>query len=92
MSDKTTLTLPVQLDIAHVETLKDKMDKAFMKEVSIFELNANKIERVDSAGIQLLLSFKVTIKEAGKEFKLVKPTEEFIRAVDLLGATELLGL
>ena len=92
MSDKTTLTLPEQLDIAQVESLKDRMDKALAKEVSTFELNAEKIERVDSAGIQLLLSFKVAVQEAGKEFKLLKPSDEFIAAADLLGSTELLEL
>lgn len=92
MSDKTTITLPAQLDLAHVESLNERLDQALVKEVSIFELNANKIERVDSAGIQLLLSFIVVVKESGKEFMLVKQSDEFIRSVELLGATELLEL
>ncbi len=92
MSDKTTLTLPEQLDIAQVASLKDRMDKALAKEVSIFELTAEKIERVDSAGMQLLLSFKNAVQEANKEFKLLKPSDEFLAAADLLGSTELLGL
>ena len=92
MSDKTTLTLPEQLDIAQVDSLKDRMDKALAKEVSIVELSADKIERVDSAGIQLLLSFKNAVQEADKEFKLLKPSDEFLAAADLLGSTELLEL
>ncbi|MCP3674946.1 MAG: STAS domain-containing protein [Gammaproteobacteria bacterium] len=92
MSDKTTLTLPEQLDIAQVVSLKDRMDKALAKEVSVFELIAEKIERVDSAGMQLLLSFKNAVQEANKEFKLLKPSDEFLTAADLLGSTELLEL
>ena len=92
MSDKTTLTLPEQLDISQVDSLKDRMDKSLAKDVSIFELSADKVERVDSAGIQLLLSFKNAVKEANKEFKLLKPSDEFLAAADLLGTTELLEL
>ena len=92
MSDKTTLSLPEQLDISQVDSLKDRMDKALAKDVSIFELSADKTERVDSAGIQLLLSFKNAVQEANKEFKLLKPSDEFLAAADLLGATELLEL
>ncbi len=92
MSDKATFTLPVQLDIAQVESVKDKMDKTLEKEVSTIEVKAEKVERMDSAGMQLLLSFRATIIESGRKMTLVKPSDDLMAAAELLGTSELLEL
>ena len=90
MSDKTTLTLPERLDIAQADSVKDRMNKALAKDASIVEIKADKVERVDSAGIQLLLSFKAAVLENDKEIILLKPSDELLAAAELLGSTELL--
>ena len=90
MSDKTTLTLPDKLDIAQADSVKERMDKALAKDVSKIEIKADKVERVDSAGIQLLLSFKAAAIKSDKEIILLKPSEELLAAAELLGSTELL--
>jgi len=92
MSDKATFTLPEQMDIAHVESIKDRMDKTLEKKVSIIEVKAEKVERMDSAGMQLLLSFRMAIIDSGKEMTLVKPSDDLLAAAELLGTTELLEL
>ncbi|MCP4413604.1 MAG: STAS domain-containing protein [Gammaproteobacteria bacterium] len=92
MSDKATFTLPEQLDIAQVESVKDRMDKTLEKEVSKIEVKAEKVERMDSAGMQLLLSFRATIIESDREMILLKPSEGLLAVAELLGTSELLEL
>jgi len=92
MSAKTTITLPEKLDISQVDSIKDRMDKTLSKDATQVEVNADKVERIDSAGIQLLLSFIAAVKEAGKEVHLLKPSDELLAAAEMLGTTELLGL
>ncbi len=92
MSDKATFTLPEQFDITQVESVKDRMDKTLEKEVSTFEVKAEKVERMDSAGMQLLLSFRAAIIDSGKAMILLKPSDDFLAAAELLGTSELLEL
>ncbi|MFT5519874.1 MAG: anti-anti-sigma regulatory factor [Enterobacterales bacterium] len=92
MSKKCTLSLPERLDISEAVSLKERMDKALDKDSTVLDVKADKVGRVDSAGVQLLLSFKAAAIEAGKEVNLSNPTDEFLAAVELLGAMELLEL
>ena len=92
MSKKSTLSLPERLDISEAVSLKERMDKALDKDSTVLDVKADKVERVDSAGVQLLLSFRAAAIEAGKEVSLSNPTDEFLAAVELLGAMELLEL
>jgi len=91
MSKKSTLSLPNRLDISEVVSLKDRMDKALEKDSTVVDVKADKVQRLDSAGLQLLLSFKAAVINADKVMSLSNPTDEFLAAVELLGATELLG-
>lgn len=90
MSQKSTMTLPERLDISQANVIKDRMDKALAKNVAKIEVKADKVERADSAGIQLLLSFKAAVKEQGRELVLLKPSDELLIAAELLGSAELL--
>ena len=90
MSKKTTLTLPERVDISQGDVLQAKMDKLLAKDVSKIELKADKVERADSAGIQLLLSFQIAATAAGREVIILKPSEELLNAAELLGTTGLL--
>ena len=92
MSKKTTITLPEQLDISQGVSIRDKMDKTLDKDANSIEIKADKVERADSAGIQLLLSFQAAAMAKNKEVTLLKPSDELLAAVKLLGATELLGI
>ena len=92
MSKKVTLSLPERLGINEAESLKERMVKALDKESTILDIKADKVEHLDSAGLQLLLSYKTAVSNAGKEMSLSNPTAEFLAAVELLGALELLEL
>lgn len=56
------------------------------------EIDASKIEIIDSAILQLLLSYSLSLKE--KNIKLIwhKPTDGLLNKASVLGLTELLGL
>lgn len=90
MSKKSTLTLPERLDISQTDALMNKMEKVLSKDSLKIELKAEKVERADSAGIQLLLSFQMAAIDMGKEVSVLNPSEDFLAAADLLGARELL--
>lgn len=90
MTQKTTLTLPERLDITQADSIRDRMEKALAKQASKIEMKADKVERADSAGIQLLLSFIAAARDANMEMILLKPSDELLAAVELLGSTELL--
>ena len=92
MSKKSTLSLPERLDISEADSLKERMDKALDKDSTVLDIKADKVERLDSAGLQLLLSYKTAVSNAGKKMSFSNPTAEFLAAVKLLGATELLEL
>lgn len=92
MSKKTTISLPEHFNISQGASMRDKMDKTLDKDADTIEIKADKVERADSAGIQLLLSFRATAVANNKKVTFSKPSEELLAAVKLLGASELLGL
>jgi len=92
MSDKTTLTLPENFDISQAKAVKERMEKSLAKDVSKVDVKADSVDRADSASIQLLLSFQNAVIDSGKEFTILKPSNEFLAAIEILGATKSLGL
>lgn len=92
MSKKTTITLPEKLDISQGVSIRDKMDATLNKDADNIEIKADKVEHADSAGIQLLLSFHAAAVAKNKQITLLKPSEAFLAAANLLGANELLGI
>ncbi len=92
MSDKTTLSLPEQLDIGQVESIRVRMNKTLAKDAANIEVKTEKVDHVDSAGMQLLLSFRAAAINSGKAVTLIKPSDEFLAAAELLGTSELLEL
>ena len=87
MPKKSTLTLPERIDISEAESLQEKMHKLLAKDGEIIELKAGKVEKADSAGVQLLVSFKQVVTNTGKQMNITNASEEFIQALDLLGVT-----
>ena len=92
MSNKSTLSLPQRLDINEASSLKDRMNKALEKDATTFDVKADSVEHVDSAGMQLLISFKNAVNSSGKKMNLTNPSDNFKTEIELLGATELLAL
>ena len=56
------------------------------------EIDASKVEVIDSAILQLLFAFVLSLKESGNNFSWHKPTESLLNKASILGLTEQLGL
>ena len=88
---KTTIKLPNRFDINQVEDLQRRMQAALDKEAEIIEINAVAVRLMDSSCLQLLLSFDREVSAQNKTLKIVKRSEEFDFALELLGSAEHLG-
>ena len=56
------------------------------------EIDASKVEIIDSAILQLILSFIISLKDKGVKLSWHKPTENLLNKASVLGLTEDLGL
>ena len=88
---KTSLTLPERFDITGIEALKGRFQKALEKDASTIEINAQGVSNMDSSGAQLLLSFKNVAIAHEKEVKIIKASDEFDTASQLLGIQNLVS-
>ena len=91
MSEKTTVSLGAALDIMHVSSLKERLLSALSKKSHIV-LISDKVERADTAGLQLIYAFKQEIDKQSKQMSWQKPTDTLIAASRNLGLDEQLGL
>ncbi len=91
MSDKTTVSLGNALDIMHAAGIKERLSSALEKKPHIV-LISDKVERADTAGLQLIYSFKQIVEARQKQMSWKKPSDALLQASDLLGLTEALGL
>ncbi|MEE4246633.1 MAG: STAS domain-containing protein [Kangiellaceae bacterium] len=92
MATKTTVSCGQYLDIQHAAELKARLLKAVDKQPSQCVLTANKVERVDSAGLQLIYAFMKELDQMGTAVSWKQPTESLQTGAKLLGMTELLNL
>ncbi|MBV1910157.1 MAG: STAS domain-containing protein [Kangiellaceae bacterium] len=91
MSDKTTVSLGTALDIMHAAGLKERLQSALAKKPHIV-LISDKVERADTAGLQLIYAFKQEVEKQNKQLSWQKPTNGLIEASKSLGLYEHLGL
>ena len=91
MSKNTTVSLGKALDIAHGANMKERLVAALKKKSRIV-LVADKIEKVDTAGLQLLYAFKLEVETLNKQLAWQKPSIAFKNACQSLGMTEALDL
>jgi len=87
---KTTITLPIKFDITQVQSLKERLQKALDKDAESIEINAQSVVGMDSSAVQLLLSFQKIVAAQSKTVVFVKATDEFKKALEMLGADELI--
>lgn len=91
MSEKTTVSLGTALDIMHSASLKERLTSALSKKPHIV-LISDKVERADTAGLQLIYAFKQEIEQQNKQMSWQKPSDILIEASRLLGLDQHLGL
>jgi anti-anti-sigma regulatory factor len=82
---KTSLTLPERFDITGIEALKARFEKTLEKDADTIEVNAQGVTHMDSSGAQLLLSFQRAAEARQKTIKVVKISDDFMGAAELLG-------
>lgn len=91
MASKSSLSLGKTLDISAVSGLQERMLKALEKADEL-ELKANNVERVDTAGLQLVLCLRRELMQRGGDVAWKKPSDKIVETARLLGLDSVLGL
>jgi anti-anti-sigma factor len=92
MGMKTTVSCGTHLDIRQAEKLKERLLAALEKEAIHYTLIGSKVEKVDSAGLQLIVSFIRRVQAEGGKVIWQKPSDELVKASQLLGLTAAINL
>lgn len=87
MANQTTLNLGSALDIVHVGALKPRLLAALKKKPHVV-LIADKVERSDTAGVQLIYSFIQYALEKDVAVTWQKPSDYLMDIVAKLGMSE----
>lgn len=85
-----TVALPASLDIAQAAALHAQLLPHL--DVPALRLGADCVDRVHTAGLQVLASFVRTRHQAGRATAWDAPSASLCRAAAALGLTALLGL
>ncbi|GAA6169127.1 STAS domain-containing protein [Sessilibacter corallicola] len=91
MSDKTSFSCGEYLDITQVSNLYGRLQKSLQKSVNI-ELKADKVNKADTAGLQMFVALKREISTTDGNLIWKNPSEGLINSAKLLGLAEELGL
>lgn len=87
---KTSLKLPERFDINQVEDMQTRMQTALDKDAEQIDVNAVSVRLMDSSCLQLLLAFVAEAQKRGKTIRVLKQSEEFGFAAELLGVRDLM--
>jgi len=88
---KTTFSCGEALDIVHSISLHERLQKALLKSSTI-ELKADKVEKADTAGLQLLVALAQEVRKTEGRLVWKKPSEHLLTAAEQLGLKQVLGL
>lgn len=84
------LCLDSQCDITKIDELYSNIHKA-LNEGENINLNVDKVEKVDTSALQLVLAALLYAKDLGLEFNLINPSECFVKSAKTIGIAEQLG-
>ncbi len=91
MKEKTCITLGELLCITNAES----MYKRFIKALSVsntIEIKADKVQKVDTAGLQIVVAVKRKLDKSGGNIMWNKPSKELIDSARILGVSSIIGL
>ncbi|PIE25537.1 MAG: hypothetical protein CSA60_00180 [Neptuniibacter caesariensis] len=91
MSIENTLDLPEEISIANITEWKTKFVNFSMEPTPLL-LNAERLERVDTAAMQLMLAFVNKARAEDKSITWDKPSSAFLNMAKQLGLTDALQL
>lgn len=91
MKGKTSFSCGESVDIIKASDLKARLIKALEKS-SVIELKANKVQKADTAGLQLFVALRRLADQKGGRLIWKSPSEALLLAAKQLGLTNQLGL
>lgn len=89
---KLSITLSGVLEVAGIESLFRLLEQALCSTKSTLLLNAEEVERVDCAALQLLAVFYREAQEQGYAVRWNEPSSALLRSAQIIGIDEFLGL
>lgn len=91
MPTKTSFSLGDALHIETVSSLYDRLQKA-LKKSSVIEIKADKVTKVDSAGLQLIACLMAEVKAKDGRIVWKNPSACLLDTAKIIGLTVYLGL
>lgn len=91
MSETTTFDLPANLTISVVEALHEELEPLLLQERDV-TFNGQNVEKIDTAGLQLVLAFKQALGKRNLDFQWFKPSALISDSAQQLGLAQALGL
>ncbi|TQV86719.1 STAS domain-containing protein [Aliikangiella coralliicola] len=91
MAKKTSVSLGAALDIMNASSLKTRLETALAKDLPVV-LVSDKIERADSAGLQLIYAFIKKVEQRGHTVSWQKPSDTLKQSSEILGLSKQLYL
>lgn len=91
MADKTSFSCGEALDITNAAALHTRLERSLQK-ASVIEFKADAVDKVDTAGLQLIVSIKKEVETLGGGIVWKKPSEKLITSAKALGLSKHLGL
>nr|WP_269783482.1 STAS domain-containing protein [Marinibactrum halimedae] len=79
------------LDIHQVSELYEALGELFGDKKEI-EIEAKKVSRVDTAGLQLFIAFQKKLSESGGKLLWRQPSDNLLKSAHLLGVEVWIGL
>lgn len=89
MSQDYQITCPENMGIAMMDQLKDSFQTAIDAATDV-RIDASEINKIDTAGCQLLLAFKQAVESNGKSFTWANVSEPLHRISKIIGLDSLL--
>ena len=89
MSDKNPIALPANMDLPASGHLYDQLTAALAEpELDKILIDGSNVERMSTAGLQIILAAVHNCKSQSKELILTNPSEKLSAAFELLGLKE----
>ena len=91
MAKAKVIKLDEKLDISKAENMLQVLKEA-VEQGGSMSLDASAVNRIDTAGLQLLFSFKKTLEDQGSKMEITHPSQEFVNSARLVGFDNVLVL
>ncbi len=78
------ITLDERVDISRAEATYSKFEEAFQRSDNI-DIDASAVERIDTAGFQILVSFCRALEKSGRKARITQASDTFCSNAKLLG-------